>query len=110
MINGEVRRREKLAWAMYDFANSGYTTVVLTTLYSAWFVSGIVMADGFSSASATLLWTLTIAVANILVLFSAPIIGTIADLYAARKRLLIASSVGCILFTALLAVPGPGDI
>ncbi len=30
-----VTRREIGAWAFYDFANSGYTTVVLTTIYSA---------------------------------------------------------------------------
>ena len=47
---------------MYDFANSGYTTVVLTTIYNAWFVSGIAMADGFSSGSATLFWTLPIGI------------------------------------------------
>jgi UMF1 family MFS transporter len=30
-----VSRRERFAWAMYDFANSGYTTVVLTTIFNA---------------------------------------------------------------------------
>lgn len=29
-------RREQLAWALYDFANSGYTTVVLTTVFGAY--------------------------------------------------------------------------
>ena len=28
-------RKEVMAWACYDFANSGYTTVVLTTIFSA---------------------------------------------------------------------------
>ena len=37
-------RREILAWAFYDFANSGYSTVVLTTIYSAYFV-GVVAAN-----------------------------------------------------------------
>ena len=30
--------RELLSWAFYDFANSGYTTVVQTTIFSAYFV------------------------------------------------------------------------
>lgn len=34
-------RRERLARALYDFANSGYTTVVLTTLFSAYFAEEI---------------------------------------------------------------------
>ena len=36
-----VRRREVFAWAMYDFANSGYTTVVLTAVFSAYFVGAV---------------------------------------------------------------------
>ena len=31
----DVRPREVLAWAMYDFANSGYTTVVITAVFNA---------------------------------------------------------------------------
>ena len=31
-LNDGVRRREVLGWAAYDFANSGYTTVVLTAV------------------------------------------------------------------------------
>ena len=33
-LNPGVARREVWAWAMYDFANSGFTTVVLTTVFS----------------------------------------------------------------------------
>ena len=29
------------AWAMYDFANSAFTTLVITFIYSAFFVSQI---------------------------------------------------------------------
>src|SRR5688500_5758800 len=31
----DVRPREVWAWAMYDFANSGYTTVVITAVFNA---------------------------------------------------------------------------
>ena len=109
MDNKNSLLREKISWAMYDFANSGYATVVLTAIFNTWFVSGIAMSGGFDSGSATLLWTLAIAIGNFLILFSAPVIGAIADLYAVRKRLLFASSIGCITFTALLAIPQAGD-
>jgi len=36
-----VRKREVFGWAMYDFANSGYTTVVITAVFAAYFVGGI---------------------------------------------------------------------
>lgn len=32
VLRSDVRLRELWAWAMYDFANSGYTTVVITAL------------------------------------------------------------------------------
>ncbi|MCH8884569.1 MAG: hypothetical protein IIA41_13875, partial [SAR324 cluster bacterium] len=65
-------RREQLAWALYDFANSGYTTVVLTTIFSAYFV-GVVAGGpgGFPSGTATLLWTLAVGSANLCVLLTA---------------------------------------
>jgi UMF1 family MFS transporter len=100
-------KREILAWAMYDFANSGYTTVVLTTLFNTYFVS--VIAAHFDNY-ATAIWTIVIAISNLLVLVSAPLVGAIADKYAWKKRLLFVSTMGCIIATALLALPGSGEI
>lgn len=101
-------RREIFAWAMFDFANSGYTTVVLTAIFNAYFVSVIAAESG--SGNATLLWTIAIASANGLVLLSAPMIGAIADYSGAKKRFLFVSTVACVTFTSLLAFTGPGDI
>ena len=96
---------------MYDFANSGYTTVVLTAIFNVYFVNVIAGgADKSSQAEATLLWTVAIAVANGLVLLSAPVLGAIADHLAAKKRLLLASSLGCVITTALLSLAGTGDV
>ncbi len=101
-------RRELFAWAMFDFANSGYATVVLTAIFNAYFVAVIAADQG--SGTATLLWTIAIASANALVLLSAPLIGAIADHSAAKKRFLFITAAGCVIFTALLALTGPGDI
>lgn len=103
-----VTRRERFAWCMYDFANSGYTTVILTAIFNAYFV-GVVAAER-GNGHATFLWTLTIAAANILVLFSAPVVGAIADYSGAKKRFLVMTTLGCVLFTALLSFVGPGDV
>ncbi|MEP5764093.1 MAG: MFS transporter [Halieaceae bacterium] len=105
-----VKRRELFGWAMYDFANSGYTTVVLTAIFNAYFV-GVVAggSGGLEPGTATLLWTSTIAVANIIVIFSAPIIGALADQRASKKRFLLITTVGCVIGTALLSLIGPGD-
>ncbi len=104
-------RRERFAWCMYDFANSGYTTVVLTAIFNTYFV-GVVAAglNGDNAGSATLVWTIGMAIANALVLLSAPVLGAIADYSAAKKRFLLVSTSGCVLFTALLSLVGPGDV
>ena len=41
MLNAGVKRREVFGWAMYDFANSGYTTVVITAVFAAYFVGAV---------------------------------------------------------------------
>ncbi len=99
-----VRRREVWAWAMYDFANSGYTTVVITAVFSAYFV-GVVAGD---APWATFAWTLALSVSYALVMLTAPLIGAWADAHASKKRLLWLTTLGCVGFTATLyfAVPG----
>ncbi|HUX25489.1 MAG TPA: MFS transporter [Burkholderiales bacterium] len=94
------------AWAMYDFANSGYTTVVITAVFNAYFVA--VVAG--NAPWATFAWTATLSLSYALVIVSAPVIGAYADLRANKKRLLLGSTVGCVLFTAALALAGPGDL
>lgn len=96
-------RKELISWAMYDFANSGYTTVVLTAIYSAYFV-GVVAAtpDSTNNGVATLLWSIAIGLANALILFTAPVLGAIADYSASKKKMLAFTTIGCVVMTALL--------
>ncbi len=101
-----VRRREVWAWAMYDFANSGYTTVVITAVFSAYFVAEV----AGNAPWATLAWTAALAVSYALVMLTAPVIGAYADARAAKKRLLAVTTLGCMTFTAGLALAGRGDV
>ena len=104
-------RRELLAWALFDFANSGYTTVVLTTIFSAYFVGVIAAgAQDISPGMPTLLWSLAIGLANFVVMIFGPVIGAIADHRASKKSFLLVSSIGCITATALLSLAGPGEV
>ncbi len=98
-----VRRRELLGWAAYDFANSGYSTVVLTAVFNAYFVG--VVAGGASWA--TFAWTLTVAVSSLIVALVSPPLGAWADRRGARKTLLAVCTVGCVVATAALATAGP---
>ena len=74
-LNPGVRKREVFGWAMYDFANSGYTTVVLTAVFNTYFV-GVVAGN---AEWATLAWTLALGVSCLVVMFTMPAIGAFAD-------------------------------
>jgi UMF1 family MFS transporter len=91
---------------MYDFANSGYTTVVITAVFNAYFVAEI----AGNAPWATLVWTTALAVSNLLVMVSAPVLGAYADARAAKKPLLAVTTIGCVVFTAALALTDRGDI
>jgi UMF1 family MFS transporter len=105
-LNEGVRKREVFGWAMYDFANSGYTTVVLTAVFNAYFVAGV--AGG--TAWATLVWTLALGLSRAVCMVTMPSIGAYADVRACKKRLLMLTTALCVLTTAGLAAVGPGDI
>jgi UMF1 family MFS transporter len=102
----DVRLREVWAWSMYDFANSGYTTVVITAVFSAFFVSGV----AGKAPWATFAWTAALSASYLVVLLTAPLVGAWADAHAAKKRLLLYATVGCVVFTALLYFTGPGTV
>jgi len=101
-----VRSREVWSWAMYDFANSGYSTVVITAVFNAYFVS-VVAGD---APWATLAWTTALAISYAAIIVTAPIIGAYADVRAAKKPLLLLTTLGCVVFTAGLAFVGRGDV
>ena len=105
-LNPGVQRREVWAWAMYDFANSGYTTVVLTAVFNAYFVS--VVAG--NAPWATFAWTAALSVSYALVMFAGPIVGAWADAHAAKKRMLAVTTVVCVVGTLGLAWAGPGAV
>lgn len=105
-LNPGVRKREVFAWAMYDFANSGYTTVVLTAVFAAYFVGAV--AGG--AAWATLAWTLALSISHAIVMLTMPAMGAWADRQAAKKRLLVFTTAGCVLATAALALVVPGAV
>ncbi len=105
-LNPGVRKREAWAWAMFDFANSGYTTVVITAVFNAYFVSAIAGNADWAS----LAWTSALALSYALIVLTAPGLGAWADRHAAKKRLLAMTTAGCALGTAALGWVGPGDI
>jgi MFS transporter, UMF1 family len=106
MSHPPVSKREITAWSLYDFANSGYTTVVLTAVFNAYFVSTV--AGG--AVWATFAWTATLSVSYFFVMLAGPLVGAWADANASKKRGLAWATVGCVVSTALLATVSPGAL
>jgi MFS transporter, UMF1 family len=101
----DVRKREVLGWAMYDFANSGYTTVVITAVFNAYFVSVVASQADW----ATFAWTAALALSSLAIMATGPLVGAWADVHAAKKRLLAVATAGCVIGTLGLALVGPGE-
>ena len=106
VLNPGVRRRELFGWAMYDFANSGYTTVVITAVFAAYFVGGVAGGTDW----APLAWTVALSISYAIVMLTMPSLGAWADLRGGKKRLLMLFTVGCVLATAALAWVRPGGV
>lgn len=102
----EVRRREILGWCMYDFANSAFTTLIVTFIFSTYFVKAIAADE----VSGTVVWTRAVNVSAILVALSMPVLGAIADFSRRKKRFLILATAQTLVFTALLFFMKPGMV
>jgi UMF1 family MFS transporter len=99
-LRSGVRKREVFGWAMYDFANSGYTTVVITAVFAAYFVGGIAKGAPWAAFA----WTAALSTSYAIVMLTMPAIGAWADQHAAKKRVLMFATAGCVLATVALAV------
>jgi len=93
-------------WIMYDFANSSFTTIIVTVIYSVYF-KNVVVNNG---EQGTLLWGRAVSISMLLVAISAPIFGAVADFSRAKKMFLFYNTYLTIIFTALLFFVRSGDV
>ena len=90
------------AWASLDFANSGYTTVVLTTIFNVYFVT-VIAGD---VAEATFLWTLTLSISYVFIMIISPLIGSYVDARATHRKILLLATICCSISTIILGSVG----
>jgi len=91
------------SWALYDWANSAFATLVVTFIYSAWFSKAMAPDE----VTGTAWWSRAVAVSAILTAALSPILGAAADRAGARKRFLAVTTALCITGTAVLAFIPP---
>ncbi|MCB1140757.1 MAG: MFS transporter [Leptospiraceae bacterium] len=109
-----VSFKELFGWCMFDFANSSYTTVIITVVFGDIF-SRLIVPAGDDPANphrlGNILWAIALAISYILVVITGPIFGAITDFSARKKQFLFFSYFLCILSTAsLYFASGPGVI
>jgi UMF1 family MFS transporter len=100
-------RREIVAWCLYDFADSSFTTLIVTVSYGLYFRS---VVAGHLGPAADFYWGLSIALSMAFVALSTPVLGAIADVAGRRRRFLRVFAATSILFTALLVFVTEGDL
>lgn len=105
--NNPASRREIFSWAFFDFANSSFTTVVITAVYSRFFVEHIVPKD---SGLKDTYWSLAMIIATLIGMVLSPLLGVISDAGALKKAFLLASTLLCSGATAALFFADAGDV
>lgn len=102
-------KREIFGWAMFDFANQGYTLLIITVIFGDLFTR-VIVGDAPDYRLGNLLWSLALAASYLLVVVANPLCGAIMDYTASRKRFLFASYLLTVVATALLYLVEPGWI
>ena len=105
IVDIKIKKGNQWAWYMYDFGNSAYAAVILLAVYSAYFKGSVV-----GGAEGSRLWGFSLGIAMLVVAIISPILGTIADYTAAKKRILFVFTALSWVFTALLFFVEKGDI
>jgi UMF1 family MFS transporter len=101
-----VRRREIAAWCSYDFADSAFTTVIVTAFFVLYFKHVVVGDPGLGDWY----WGLANAGSALVMAMLAPVLGAIADHSGSKRIFLRACAVLIVVFTAGLFFVQPGMV
>ena len=101
-----TNRRAIVAWCFYDFANSAFTTLVVTFIYAAFFIKVIAPDE----VTGTWLWSKSVSLSAIAVALLSPLLGAIADRGGYRKRFLGFFTFLAIVGSTLLYTALPGQV
>jgi UMF1 family MFS transporter len=86
------------SWALYDFANSAFFTIILTFVFARYFSQSVVGDD----VAGTEAWGNIVGLAGFVVAVLAPFLGAIADRTGRRKPWLMCLTLLCVIASAML--------
>ena len=95
------------SWCLYDWANSAFTTLVVTFVYATYFSQ--TFAEDADRGTA--LWSRGITISSLLIALISPVLGAMADRSGLRRRFLVVATLVSVGATAWLTfiVPGSGN-
>jgi UMF1 family MFS transporter len=93
------------SWALYDWANSAFTTLVVTFIYGTYF-SEAMAPDPITG---TTWWGRAIGISAVLIAVLSPLAGAAADRGGTRKRSLAVATAICVAGSTVLALIPPGS-
>jgi len=99
-------KKQIISWALFDFANSPFTTLVVTFIYAAYFIKEIAGDE----ITGTQLWSFGVTITAIFVALLSPISGVLADICNLRKISLFISTLIAAICTSFLYFILPGNI
>lgn len=93
-----ARRRAVFSWCVYDWANSAFSTVIVTFVFSAYFSRSVAESVILGTAQ----WGWAVSVSGLAIAILSPVFGAIADQGGGNKPWLAAFTALCVIATALL--------
>ncbi|MDP3984001.1 MAG: MFS transporter [Acidimicrobiia bacterium] len=107
-------KRTIFGWAMYDWANSAYTTTTLAVLMPALFTGEIMPEGGFEILGRTFdgesLFGYTVSFAALLAFLLSPVLGAVGDFSGSKLKFLKVFAYSGAALSTLFALAGPGDV
>lgn len=110
------RKKDIWAWSLYDFANSSFTTLVVTFIYGTYFTKAMVLEPDASGAmiaseeAGTVVWSRAVTATAILVALLSPFLGALADRGGARKRFLLFATIATVAGSVGMFFAEPGEV
>jgi UMF1 family MFS transporter len=92
------------SWCLFDWANSAFTTLVVTFIYATYFTKAMAPDE----VTGTALWSRAVSISAVIIAALSPILGAAADKGGKRKQYLAATTVVAVIATTLLTFVRPG--
>ena len=98
-------KRSLFSWCLFDWANSAFTTVIITFVFATYFSKSVAVDTATGAAQ----WSFTNSASALIIAVLAPVLGAIADKGGRRKPWILSFTVLSVVLTACLWFVEPDE-